>query len=191
MTHQPGALLNLETERFTLTSMTREDAKGEFSTWLADEDVMIGLNMPKRQFSSLQAVRFVLDFDNYHRFCLGIKNKKDQQLIGFFIVDCDHNQQCAETSVVMGEKSFWGKGVVIETRSVLLDYLFGSLNMFKVTGRPHSRNFSSIFNYKAMGFTCEAVLRQQMKTYNAEQRLDQLVFGILKQEWLERRQQQQ
>ena len=42
---------------------------------------------------------------------------------------------------------------------------------------------SSIFNYQAMGFTCEAVLREQMTSVNGEERLDQLMFGLLRSEW--------
>ena len=55
-----------------------------------------------------------------------------------------------------------GKNIVIEARSAILDFLFDELKMHKVLGKPHGRNFSSIFNYKAMGFACEAVLREQM-----------------------------
>ena len=185
---QPGGLLALETTRFTLTSMLREDVTEAFVTWMADPEVMVGLNMHRRRLTRVQAVRFVLGFDNHKRFCLGIKDKVTKSLIGFFILDCDPIQQCTETSVVIGDKNFWGKNVVMETRSCLLDFLFNHMKMVKVIGRPHGRNFSSIYNYKALGFTCEAVLRQQMKAIQGEQRLDQLVFGILKPEWQQKRQ---
>lgn len=185
---QPGGLLRLETQRFVLSSMLREDVSEAFIGWMADPDVMVGLNMHRRRLTRVQTVRFVLGFDNHRKFCLAIKDKTTGQLIGFFILDCDLIQQCAETSVVVGNKSFWGKNVVKEARSCLLDFLFDQMYMVKVIGRPHGRNISSIFNYKALGFTCEAVLRQQMKAIQGEQRLDQLVFGILKSEWQQKRQ---
>ncbi|MFT6899661.1 MAG: RimJ/RimL family protein N-acetyltransferase [Paraglaciecola sp.] len=185
---QPGALLQLETTRFTLGSMLREDVSDEFINWMADPDVMVGLNMNRRRLSRIQAVRFVLGFDNHRRFCVGVKDKVTKGLIGFFILDCDLIQQTAETSVVIGAKEYWGKNVVMETRSCLLDFLFIQMDMVKVFGRPHGRNFSSIYNYKALGFVCEAVLRQHMKAIKGEQRLDQLVFGILKPEWQKKQQ---
>jgi len=183
----PNALLQLETERFIISSMLREDVTEEFTDWLSDPDVMMGLNMHRKRLTRPQAVRFVISCDNHSRFCLAVKDKANGQLIGLFIVNCDLNQQIAETSVVIGNKDYWGKDVVKEARFVLLDFLFDQMNMFKVIGRPHGRNFSSIYNYKALGFTCEAVLRQQMKAINSEQRLDQLIFGILKDEWLQKR----
>ena len=75
----------------------------------------------------------------------------------------------------------------METRATLLDFLFDQMDLHKVTGRPHGRNFSSIYNYKALGFHCEAVLREQMRSIKDDQRLDQLIFGMLRDEWHARR----
>ena len=86
--------------------------------------------------------------------------------------------------MVIGERDYWGQNVVIETRRVLLEFLFNTVGVHKVVGRPHGRNFSSIFNYKAMGFVCESVLREQMRSIQeGHDRLDQLTFGLLKAEW--------
>ena len=90
----------------------------------------------------------------------------------------------AETAVVIGEREQWGKNIVLEGRARLLDFLFDELSMHKVIGRPHGRNIGSIFNYKALGFQCEAVLREQSRAVTDDSRLDQLVFGLLRDEWL-------
>lgn len=187
MSWQPGALLTLHTERLTLRSMCREDVSPAMADWLADPEVMLGLNMPQRLMSRAQAVRWVLDFDNRQRFFLGIHVRPDGPLIGFFTVHCDPHTRCGETAVVVGDKAWWGKNVVREARAALLDFLFDTLALHKVLGRPHGRNFASIFNYKAMGFRCEAVLREQLLAIDDESRLDQLVFGMLRSEWLARR----
>ena len=182
---EPGASVRLETPRFIVRSMAREDVDAAFLGWLADPEVMLGLNLPRRQLSRLQAVRWVLGFDNRARFCLGIypRSESGGATIGFFTVVCDPNSRCADTSVVIGERSWWGRNVVIETRRELLDFLFDRLDLHKVTGRPHGRNIASIFNYKALGFTCEAVLREQLRSIRDDSRLDQLIFGMLRSEW--------
>jgi ribosomal-protein-alanine N-acetyltransferase len=184
---QPGALLRLETPRFIVRSMTREDVTDTFIGWLADPEVMLGLNLPRRRLSRSQAVRWVLGFDNRVRFCLGLHVRRDGPQIGFFTVDCDLKNRCGETSVVIGDRSFWGRNVVIETRSSLLDFLFEEMDLHKVTGKPHGRNFASIYNYKALGFTCEAVLREQLCSIQDGTRLDQLIFGMLRSAWRARR----
>jgi ribosomal-protein-alanine N-acetyltransferase len=187
MNWKPGALLELETERFVIRTMTREDVSEDFLAWLADPEVMLGLNIPRRRLARDQAVRWVLAHDNRSAFCLAICLRADDRQIGFFTVHCDPKHQTADTSVVVGDRDWWGKDVVMEGRTALLDFLFDRMHLHKVTGRPHGRNFSSIYNYKALGFRCEAVLREQLRSIQDDTRLDQLVFGILRDEWHSRR----
>lgn len=183
MTWTPGALLKFETERLIIRSMAREDVSADFISWLADPDVMVGLNLPRQRLTRAQAVRWVLGHNNINRFIILVIDKASEGAVGFFTMTVEGIHRTAETSVVIGNHEFWGKNVVVEARTALLDFLFDTLDMHKVIGRPHGRNFSSIFNYKAMGFTCEAVLRQHMRAVKGDARLDQLVFGILKEEW--------
>ncbi len=60
------------------------------------------------------------------------------------------------------------------------------MKVAKVYGRLHARNHASIFNYKAQGFTCEAILRRHEVGPDGERR-DMLMFGLLREEWLEAR----
>lgn len=184
---EPGALLHLETPRFIVRSMIREDVTDAFLGWLADPEVMLGFNLPRHRLSRPQAVRWVLGFDNRSRFCLGIHVAPSGPQIGFFTVECDLRNRCAETSVAIGDCSFWGRNVVVEARSALLDFLFEEMDLHKVLGRPHGRNLASIYNYKALGFACEAVLREQLCSIQDDSRLDQLIFGMLRSEWRSRR----
>lgn len=187
MTWQPGHRLALHTERFTLRSMTREDVDEPFIGWLADPEVMLGLNMPRRRLSRAQAVAWVLAADHQRRFVLGVQPRAGGALLGCYTVDVDPEHGWAETAVVIGDKAWWGRHTVIETRGRLLAFLFDEMGLHKVIGRPHGRNLASIFNYQALGFRCEGVLREQVKPLAGEGRLDLLVFGLLRQEWQARR----
>lgn len=186
MTRSAGDLVELETARFVVRSIEREDVTDRLLSWMADPDVAGGLNMRERRLSQAQALRWVMSFDNDRRFFLIICDRYNETPIGFFTVEVDIHKT-AETAVVIGDQSYWGRNVVIETRGAILDFLFDVLGVYKVLGRPHGRNFSSIFNYNAMGFTCEAILRDQMLAVGSGDRLDQLVYGILAPEWAEKR----
>lgn len=183
MKWQPGGLVKLKTERFVMRSILREDVTEDFLGWLSDREVLLGLNMFQHKLSRPQAVRHVLGFDNRTRFFFIILTRDKDQAIGFFTAECDPVHHNAETSVVIGDHSFWGQNVVLEARTALLDFLFEQVGVHKVLGRPHGRNFASIYNYKAQGFKCEGVLKEQMRSINDDERLDQLIFGMLKQEW--------
>lgn len=187
MTWAPGDLLELETERFILRSIEREDASDTLLDWLGDPDVMVGLNMPRTRMSKQQAIRWATQQDNMVRFVIVVIDKETSDPIGLFTINNSVAHRVVETAVVIGNHDYWGKNVVIEARTALMDFIFDHLGAHKVVGKPHGRNFSSIFNYKAMGFTCEAILREQMRAVSGTGRLDQLVFGMLKTEWLARR----
>lgn len=186
MTRAPGEIVRLETARFVLRSVTREDVDEAFLSWMADPEVMLGLNMPPQRPTRLQMVHYALSHDNHTRFMLIIE-PRNAAAIGFFTVTLVPVHGVAETAVVVGDRRWWGKDVVIEARSAILNFVFDELGAEKVMGRPHGRNVASIFNYRALGFTCEAVLRQQMRAVGEGGRLDQLVFGLMRDEWLARR----
>lgn len=188
MTWRPGDLLALTTERFDVRSIEREDMEVGVAEWLADPSIMVGLNLPRRRMSKAQAARWALAHDNERRFCLLVVDRADARAIGFYSVSFDPAHRIAETSVVIGDTASWGQNVVVETRSAILDFLFDTLGAHKAIGRPHGRNFASIYNYKALGFTCEAVLKEQMRAVDGEGRLDQMVFGMLKTDWTARKQ---
>ena len=64
----------------------------------------------------------------------------------------------------------------------MLDFIFGELDVVKVKGEVFGRNLPSIFNYQALGFTSEGILREELLHFE-KGRVDKYVFGLLKAEW--------
>ena len=140
-----------------------------------------------------QLARYIAGFDNIRNYLIGIFDKTSRIQLGFFFIDVDAAHDTATFNVIIGEKSWWGKGVVNEARAALLDHFFDRLHMGKICGGPLSRNFPAIFNYKAQGWIYEGTLRGQFKSVVDGSRLDQLRFRLLADEWhaIRRRNQQQ
>jgi RimJ/RimL family protein N-acetyltransferase len=101
------------------------------------------------------------------------------------VVEVDRLHRRANFNVVIGEKTWWGKGVVNEARAALLDEFFERRDIDKAVGTPLARNFPAIFNYKAQRH--EGTLRGHCRSVAGDERLDQLQFGISKEERLQRR----
>jgi len=184
MTWQPGTPLKLETERFVVRSVIARDVGSNYMTWAKDPNVMETLNLPPRQLTLGQLVRYVERFNNKTSFHLGVFLKETGVQIGFYSVYVDASNMIAQTNVVVGDRAWWGKRVVLETRAAIIDFLFDVIGVDKVWGLPLARNVPSVFNYKAQGFKCEGVLRQHRKSVVGG-RADQLAFGLLKSEWQE------
>ncbi len=166
--------------------MTPEDITDRYIAWAKDPELMENLNTPARIVNRKQLESYIKKFDNRTKFHLGVFDKTNDHHLGFFTVYSDTKNRSAQTNVVIGDRDYWGKGVVLEARGAILDFLFDVLGVQKVWGTPFERNFPSIFNYKAQGFTCEGVLRKHVVSVQGK-RVDQYIFGLLRDEWRARR----
>lgn len=182
-----GMPVRLETERFVLRSMRGSDITSDYMRWIADPDLMRNLNIPPLRNVRDQEAERLKSYDHASGFQLGIFVKPEGELIGFFQVRIDRHHKLAETSVVIGDRDWWGRNAVVETRQALVDFLFGRMKVEKIWGMPQVRNFPAILNYRKQGFRLEGVLRGHHTNTYGGPRLDLAVFAMLRQEWQDRK----
>ena len=130
-----GKPVLLQTERFELRSMRPIDASDRWVGWARDPEVMGPLNSPVVQMSRDELSKFLATSDNVNRI-----------QVGFFMVDVDNGHHLATFNVVIGEKEWWGKGVINEARAALLDHFFEQVGVEKACGQPLARNFPAVLN---------------------------------------------
>jgi RimJ/RimL family protein N-acetyltransferase len=182
-----GRPLLLETKRFALRSLKPSDTSERWINWLNDPELMHPINEPVRKWTARELMASVANVDNRSRFLIGIFDLASQVQIGYYMVRVSPLNRIANFNVVIGEKSWWGKGVVNETRAALLDEFFNNRGIEKATGNPLVRNFPAVFNYKAQGWRHEGTFRGHCLSVVDGSRLDQYQFGLTKEEWLDRR----
>jgi RimJ/RimL family protein N-acetyltransferase len=178
-----GRPVFLETKRFSLRSLKPSDASERWMNWLKDPEVMGPLNAPIRKWTAQQLMAHIAVADNNERYLIGIFDRVSKIQIGFFMIDVDLIHGRATFNVVIGEKSWWGKGTVNEVRAALLDEFFNHRGIEKASGMPFARNFPAVFNYKAQGWRHEGTLRSHAISAAGGARLDQFQFGLTKDEW--------
>ncbi len=176
--------IQLETDRFLLRPLDPADVTGRLIRWLHDDELLRYVELPERP-SVNDFLRFMRQFDNVTNFLLGIFDKSDERLLGFYQVHTEPELGRASTEVMIGDRRHWGTNAVFETRTRLLDYLFDTLGLYRVYGTVHARNLPALFNYKALGFTCEGILRGHAITSDQDH-ADVYFFGMLRDEWLGR-----
>lgn len=177
-----GRSLSTATDRFYIRSMTVDDINGDYQGWWNDEEIQAGLNMPPRGWGQVECRAHVQKFDNRTKFHLGIFEKAKSKQIGFYAIFLNPTSKVASSNVVIGDKTWWGQGVVQEVRGHMLHFIFGELGANKLKGEISGRNIPSIFNYQVQGFTLEGTLRQEALSPGGEY-VDKLIFGLLKSEW--------
>lgn len=181
-----GDPVRLETSRFLISSLTPFQVTWQTYPWTSDPDVMHSFGLAAGTWTRHSWYRRFRKADNRRKFALGIRAKHEDELIGLEVADVN---ACgvALLSVLIGRRDWWGKGVVEEARSAVIDFLFDQVGCSRVWGTPSSRNFPSIFNYQKLGFTCEGVLRQHAIDPITNQRVDFAIFSMLRLDWMKKR----
>jgi len=177
----------LETERFLLRTLRAEDATQTFLDWLADPEVMAPLNRQPSRLTAERLARTIVACDGINSHQIGIFERGTGRHIGNYAIEVDRGDWTATFNVMIGDKAYWGKKVVLETRAALLDHFFAERFIEKAIGLPPARNIPSVYNYKAQGWRLEGVLKGQLKSQLGEGRLDQYQFALLKDEWQAKR----
>lgn len=179
---KPHVSLSLKTTNFYLQSLNIKDANKQHASWLNDKKVNAWLSSNWKNHDISTIKKFILTQDHYNTFHLGIFEAINKSHIGNFTILIDHYHKTAETRVLVGERNWWGKGVVIECRSSILEWLFNSIKVYKVYGQPSMKNIAAIFNYQKQGYECEAILKNH-KTSLDKIRYDVGIFSLTKKNW--------
>lgn len=177
----------LETQRFRLQSVNRLWLARRTRSWTDDPNIMLALNRKPGDLSLYKWWKKLPRANNRTKFLIGIFVKETGNFIGYETVKLDDGD-IASLAVVIGDKTWWGKGVVVEVRQQLLQFLFDDVGCSKVWGTPNVRNFPAIFNYHRLGFTQEGIMRAHVLGLNGEARGDRAIFGMLRSEWVSRQQ---
>ena len=178
----PHKELSIETENFKLKTFTGSEAGKKQVSWLNDKTVNKWLNSHHVEHTIDSLKEHISRYDNYNSFHLGIFHKKKNLHIGNFSIVVDHFHKTGEIRVLIGDKNWWGKGVVIECRTEIINWLFYDLNLFKIYGYTISNNVAALFNWQKQGFTCEAVLKKHKLSGN-DKRSDVAIFVMYKEDW--------
>jgi RimJ/RimL family protein N-acetyltransferase len=89
------------------------------------------------------------------------------------------NRTC-ELGLLLGDRSYWGKGVGTEVMRLTLRYAFDQLNMRKVVLAVYSNNPGAVKLYEKVGFQREGCLRAQI--YSKGEYIDKYYMGIFSNE---------
>ena len=178
----PKVSLKLNTKNFLLRSLNLSDVNQNHISWLNDKKVNKWLNSNWKLHDSYSVRNFIQSQDHYNTFHLAIIDKKSSTHIGNFTILIDHHHKTAETRVVIGEKKWWGKGVVLECRECIINWLFEEINVYKIYGQPSLKNIAAVFNYQKQGYTCEAVLKDHKISLETK-RYDVGIFSLTKDAW--------
>ena len=175
----------LEGPEFYLKMIDESDITSEYINWLNDTEVNRFLELRFNPPNHLQQCEFIADFDQKNNLVFGIYEKKSKKLIGSYTLRKSKVHNFGTFGYLIGSKEHWGTNAGLASCCLGLDFAFIKLNLRRIEGGVYANNIRSIVNFKKLGFKEEGRRRQQLKSGNLY--VDNIQYGILKDEWLEHR----
>ena len=172
---KPGTPLAIRTERFLLRSLQPDEVDEKLLGWFRDPTLMDALGGPWRT-ETVQALKEAIGrlYDNKADYLLGIHH--EGQLIGCYWIEGHLRLRTACTHHFLGERDWWGKGVPLECRGMILDWLFAN-GFERVEGRPYTTSIRAIRGYMKQGWRLEGIARKATRD-RAGKRHDNMLFAL-------------
>ena len=156
----------IETRRLLLRRFRREDAEDMFANWASDPEVTRFLTWPAH--SSAGVTRMLLDhwiprYEDGGFFNWVIEWKETGRVIGnISVVRLDEVIEEADIGYCLG-RAFWGRGIMPEALRAVIDYLFGTVGVNRITASHDVNNPKSGRVMEKAGMKEEGVRRASGK----------------------------
>lgn len=169
-------------EKCYLSPCCAEDAE-KWTEW--DNDLQITLPLGDEAYTpyALESSRAsVEDVIKQHRHVFSIVDLATDTLIGrCLLFDINQVDRNAMLGIVIGEKSYWGRGYGQDATRLLLDYAFNLLNLNSVMLGAFSFNERAINCYRKVGF--KEIGRRRQARIIGQRMFDAILMDILAEEF--------
>ncbi len=152
--------------------------------WRLDEEIWANVVGPKYFVSMEYEKRWVSDtiLSPGNSLKLAICLKEDHKHIGLVsLTNIDRSNGVAQCSILIGEKSLWGKGLGTAAILLILHHGFYTLGLTRIEARQLLSNRASVRLFEKCGFRIEGVLRKAVFKDGRHRDLNQL--SILREEF--------
>ena len=173
-------------DRHHVRTLRPEEVTPEISEWLAAPEVMEGLNAP-RAAMGIDAFRaYVASFDNLRRNLVAIRRRSDDAPVGLMMVEIDLRHRVGSLHIVVGDAENRNLGVATDAATIMTRHFFLERKMEKLTFQPLARNVRAVELCRTSGLQLEGTLRSHRIDGRTGERLDQVVFGMTRDEFTQR-----
>lgn len=171
----------LETDRFYLTKVDKEHCNDQYLGWLHDKDVNKFLETGKVPTNIKELLSYVNNVKAL--LFLAIHEKGSNIYLGNIKIDVMNTvHRTAEYGILIGNKSYWGKGVAEEISRVVIDHCFKVLNVRKITLGVIEDNKGASRLYDKLGFLEEGVYKNHV--FVNGKYLDIRRMAVFQKDWL-------
>lgn len=160
-----GSGLRIDAEKSILRPLLDADLSDEYLGWLNDPEINLYSVRRHRSFTYDDMAAYVADANGSpDRLLLGLFSREDDQHLGNVLVELvDHDNGLAEIANLLGEKSKWGSGVMVDADKHVFHFGFRQMGVRKFLMGNLSPNRAATFKSTCLGAQIEGRFRRQIK----------------------------
>lgn len=163
-----------------LRALNEKDIEGNYRLWLNNPEITKFNShgrFPMTPEKMLQFIQSALQSNT--SLVMAVVDKKNDAHIGnISLQSVNWVDRNAEIAFLLGEKSFWGKGLMLEAGKLMINHGFNSLNLHRIYCGTSSENIGMQKLAEKLGMTKEGVRKEAL--FNNGAYHDVIEFGILK-----------
>jgi len=165
-------------DRIYLRLLTENDASKDYCRWLNDPEVNQYLETHQATIGSLK--KYIKErTGDKNCFFMGIFDKENNKHIGNIKLEpIDWKKKSAVTGILIGDKSYWGKGIGTEATKLMVNYGFNKLGLNEIELGVLSENKAAIKVYEKVGFVIDHIEEKAKK--HVDIFYDMIVMKIFK-----------
>ncbi|MCX6760752.1 MAG: GNAT family protein [Candidatus Nealsonbacteria bacterium] len=175
----------IKSKKIGLRKLKSSDASF-ISNSAKNKDVTRYTHIIQQPFNLVRAKKFIKktqqDIKEKMAYEFGIELREKKELIGTInFLNINKKNKNSEIGIWIS-KEYWGQGLAKEALNLMLKFGFEKLKLERIQARVLHRNILAQNLFKKLGFKLEGKLRR--KTYFKNKWYDDLVYGILRKEYL-------
>ena len=180
-----GLQAPFESERFRLVPLNKWQVFRLTYPWTKDSAFMSDYIGSGERRTRWKWYRSMMKPNNRTKFCHAIFPHGESKPIGVHHTVIHPYKSCL-LAVGIPARDWWGKGVVHEVRSRVIDHVFEHTDVERLSSQVNARNFPSIFNYRKHGFTHVGTVHRVNQDKVTGAIHDMLIFEMFRDEWMAR-----
>jgi len=176
----------LFTGRLLRLAAATSDDQESLAAWSLDDVYLRQLDDDPIRPQTASAYHHTTNPDGQSSVYFHLRTLQEDKFIGFVVLHTiKWASQTTELAIAIGLPEYRGKGYGQDGLRLILNYAFAELNLYRVGLTVMSYNTAAIKAYERAGFVHEGAKRQMV--YREGQRHDLVLYGILRDEWWETR----
>ncbi len=175
--------IELRSEHYVIRTLGPNDVTQRYVDWLNDPEVNRYLETRTKQTLESVCV-YVSQRDRSRGYLFGIFAKEDGHIGNLsLMVEPLHGR--GTLGVMVGERAYWGKSVVLETRAQVLNFAFDELGLYKVCAGCYAANTAAVYNFRRQNWQVDGV-RKSHAIDGDGNRVDMVHFAMFRENWKQR-----